>query len=86
MVALSWAGHRVPEIADELGCAAKTVRLWLHRFNETDLTRHHVTDRRQRLGDLQASSRQRCSDASRPYDTSSSADARSTRRRMPSLR
>ncbi|WP_138968254.1 helix-turn-helix domain-containing protein [Streptomyces sp. YIM 121038] len=33
MVQLSWSGQRVPAIADTLGCSAKTVRRWLHRFN-----------------------------------------------------
>src|SRR5687768_15032240 len=33
IVKLSWAGLRVAAIADELGCSAKTVRWWLHRFN-----------------------------------------------------
>ncbi|WP_309248712.1 helix-turn-helix domain-containing protein [Streptomyces sp. MNP-20] len=33
MVRLSWSGQRVPAIADTLGCGAKTVRRWLHRFN-----------------------------------------------------
>ncbi|MFD5696506.1 helix-turn-helix domain-containing protein [Streptomyces lasiicapitis] len=33
MVQLSWSGQRAPAIADTLGCSAKTVRCWLHRFN-----------------------------------------------------
>ena len=33
MVRLSWSGMRVPAVAAELGCSAKTVRRWLHRFN-----------------------------------------------------
>jgi transposase len=37
MVGLSWAGLRVPAIADEVGCGRKTVRRWLHRFNRSGL-------------------------------------------------
>lgn len=37
MVELSWAGQRVPAIADELRCNQKTVRRWLHRFNRLGL-------------------------------------------------
>jgi len=37
MVELSWAGLRVPAIADEVGCGQKTVRRWLHRFNRFGL-------------------------------------------------
>lgn len=37
IVKLSWAGSRVATIADELGCSAKTVRWWLHRFNRLGL-------------------------------------------------
>jgi transposase len=37
MVELSWAGLRVPAIADEVGCGQKTVRRWLHRFNRSGL-------------------------------------------------
>jgi transposase len=37
MVELSWAGLRVPAIADELRCSQKTVRRWLHRFNRFGL-------------------------------------------------
>jgi transposase len=37
MVELSWAGQRVPAIADELRCSSKTVRRWLHRFNRLGL-------------------------------------------------
>ncbi|MFJ2272552.1 helix-turn-helix domain-containing protein [Streptomyces sp. NPDC087849] len=33
IIALSWDGLRVAGIAAELGCHAKTVRWWLHRFN-----------------------------------------------------
>ncbi|MFE9813436.1 helix-turn-helix domain-containing protein [Streptomyces sp. NPDC005548] len=33
IIALSWDDLRVGEIAAELGCHAKTVRWWLHRFN-----------------------------------------------------
>ncbi|MFC9498314.1 helix-turn-helix domain-containing protein [Streptomyces sp. NPDC056982] len=37
MVELSWAGLRVPAIADEVDCGQKTVRRWLHRFNRSGL-------------------------------------------------
>ncbi|MFD4511772.1 helix-turn-helix domain-containing protein [Streptomyces sp. NPDC058457] len=37
MVELSWAGQRVPAIADELRCNPKTVRRWLHRFDRFGL-------------------------------------------------
>ncbi|MEU2956663.1 helix-turn-helix domain-containing protein [Streptomyces xanthochromogenes] len=37
IIALSWDGLRVAAIAAELGCHAKTVRWWLHRFNELGL-------------------------------------------------
>jgi hypothetical protein len=37
MVALSWAGLRVPAIAKELGCHEQTVRRWLVRFNASGL-------------------------------------------------
>jgi transposase len=33
IIELSWAGLRVPAIAQKLGCAAKTVRYRLERFN-----------------------------------------------------
>jgi transposase len=33
IVAASWDGHSVPEIAGQLGCHARTVRSWIHRFN-----------------------------------------------------
>ncbi|MFD4861333.1 helix-turn-helix domain-containing protein [Streptomyces atratus] len=33
IIAPSWDGLRVAGIAAELGCHAKTVRWWLHRFN-----------------------------------------------------
>ncbi|MER6503892.1 helix-turn-helix domain-containing protein [Streptomyces sp. NPDC001455] len=33
IIAPSWDGLRVAGIATELGCHAKTVRWWLHRFN-----------------------------------------------------
>ncbi|MEV7596875.1 helix-turn-helix domain-containing protein [Kitasatospora sp. NPDC089797] len=32
-----WSGVRVAVIAAELGCHAKTVRWWLHRFNALGL-------------------------------------------------
>jgi hypothetical protein len=34
IVGRSWDGQRVAEIATALGCQPKTVRQWLHRFNE----------------------------------------------------
>ncbi|MFE5332508.1 helix-turn-helix domain-containing protein [Embleya sp. NPDC056575] len=34
IVTLSWEGLRVPQVAARAGCDAKTVRRWLHRFNE----------------------------------------------------
>ncbi|MEU0664346.1 helix-turn-helix domain-containing protein [Streptomyces lavendulocolor] len=37
IITLSWEGLRVAAIATELGCHAKTVRWWLHRFNELGL-------------------------------------------------
>ncbi|WP_443043142.1 helix-turn-helix domain-containing protein [Streptomyces malaysiensis] len=37
MIELSWAGVRVPAIAAELACGQKTVRRWLHRFNQSGL-------------------------------------------------
>ncbi|MGW3755346.1 helix-turn-helix domain-containing protein [Streptomyces sp. NPDC005134] len=37
VIALSWDGLRVAVIAAELGCHAKTVRWWLHRFNTMGL-------------------------------------------------
>ncbi|WP_328966335.1 helix-turn-helix domain-containing protein [Streptomyces sp. NBC_00239] len=37
IIALSWDGLRVAAIAAELGCHAKTVRWWLHRFNTLGL-------------------------------------------------
>jgi len=33
MVAASWDGLTVPQIAAELACHEQTVRRWLHRFN-----------------------------------------------------
>jgi transposase len=33
IIALSWDGLAVPEIAAEIGCHENTVRRWLHRFN-----------------------------------------------------
>ncbi|MFD3537869.1 transposase [Streptomyces sp. NPDC058664] len=33
IIAFSWGGRRVATIAAEVGCHAKTVRWWLHRFN-----------------------------------------------------
>ncbi|WP_331773270.1 helix-turn-helix domain-containing protein (plasmid) [Embleya sp. NBC_00888] len=37
IVTLSWEGLRVPQVASRAGCDAKTVRRWLHRFNEQGL-------------------------------------------------
>ncbi|WP_371749986.1 helix-turn-helix domain-containing protein [Streptomyces sp. NBC_01283] len=37
IIVLSWGGVRVPDIAQRLGCHEKTVRKWLHRFNEQGL-------------------------------------------------
>jgi len=37
IITLSWDGHRVPQIAHQLGCHHKTVRRWLHRFNAQGL-------------------------------------------------
>jgi transposase len=34
IVACSWDGERPSQIAAGLGCHPKTVRQWLHRFNE----------------------------------------------------
>ena len=33
IVAASWDGFTVPEIAGQVGCHARTVRSWIHRFN-----------------------------------------------------
>lgn len=33
IVTLSWAGHTVPQIAEQVGCHPRTVRQRLHRFN-----------------------------------------------------
>jgi hypothetical protein len=33
IIVLSWAGLRVPAIADELGCSEEAVRYRLERFN-----------------------------------------------------
>nr|WP_268255569.1 helix-turn-helix domain-containing protein [Streptomyces flavofungini] len=37
IITLSWDGLRVPVIALQLGCHHKTVRKWLHRFNDQGL-------------------------------------------------
>ncbi|MFF7725119.1 helix-turn-helix domain-containing protein [Streptomyces sp. NPDC008001] len=37
IIALSWDGCRVLQIAEQLGCHHKTVRKWLHRFNAAGL-------------------------------------------------
>src|SRR6058998_4341439 len=39
IVALSWDGLAVAEIAAEVGCHQNTVRRWLHRFNAAGLDR-----------------------------------------------
>ncbi|GAB1641441.1 helix-turn-helix domain-containing protein [Krasilnikovia sp. MM14-A1259] len=36
IVALSWTGLAVLQAADDLGCHARTVRSWIHRFNAED--------------------------------------------------
>jgi transposase len=33
IVALSWDGWAVPQIAERAGCSARTARAWIHRFN-----------------------------------------------------
>src|SRR5262249_3116714 len=37
IITLSWAGSHTTAIAAQLGCHAKTVRQWLHRFNAAGL-------------------------------------------------
>ena len=37
IVALSWDGRRVAEIAAQIGCHENKVRRWLHRFNAAGL-------------------------------------------------
>jgi transposase len=37
IITLSWAGLHTTAIATQLGCHAKTVRRWLHRFNAAGL-------------------------------------------------
>jgi transposase len=37
IIALSWEGKRVPQIAATLSCHEKKVRRWLHRFNAAGL-------------------------------------------------
>lgn len=37
IITMSWAGLRVPAIADRLGCHEQTVRRWLVRFNASGL-------------------------------------------------
>ncbi|WP_406290497.1 helix-turn-helix domain-containing protein [Embleya sp. NBC_00896] len=39
IVTPSWEGLRVPQVTARAGCDAKTVRRWLHRFNEQGLDR-----------------------------------------------
>ncbi|WP_344336336.1 helix-turn-helix domain-containing protein [Kitasatospora putterlickiae] len=58
IVALSWSGLRVAGIATEPGCHAKTVRWWLHHFNELDLEGLEdwpVTGRPRRLTEFERS-------------------------------
>ncbi|CAN3977555.1 helix-turn-helix domain-containing protein [Kitasatospora purpeofusca] len=57
-VALSWAGLRVVAIAAELGCRAKVVRWWLHRFNGLGLEGlddRPITGRPRRLTEFERS-------------------------------
>ena len=37
IIALSWDGLDVPEIAAQVGCHENTVRRWLHRFNDSGI-------------------------------------------------
>ncbi len=58
IIALSWDGLRVAAIAGELGCHAKTVRWWLHRFNDLGLEGledRPITGRPRRLTELERS-------------------------------
>jgi transposase len=58
MVAASWDGSTVPQIAEELGCHEQTVRRWLHRFNTAGvdgLADRPGTGRPRRLTELQRS-------------------------------
>ncbi|GAB7042404.1 hypothetical protein JCM9533A_62540 [Catenuloplanes niger JCM 9533] len=50
IVAASWDGRSVPEIAGQVGCHARTVRSWIHRFNARGV---------EGLGDRQRSGRPR---------------------------
>ncbi|MFD8786482.1 helix-turn-helix domain-containing protein [Kitasatospora sp. NPDC059599] len=58
IVALSRAGLRVAGIAADLGCHAKTVRWWLHRFNDLGpegLEDRPITGRPRRLIEFERS-------------------------------
>ncbi|MFD5916739.1 helix-turn-helix domain-containing protein [Kitasatospora sp. NPDC058201] len=58
IVALSWSGLRVAGIAAEPGCHPKTVRWWLHRFNELGpegLEDRPITGRPRRLTEFERS-------------------------------
>ncbi|MGW0760552.1 helix-turn-helix domain-containing protein [Streptomyces sp. NPDC002814] len=37
IIALSWDGLAVPEVAGKLGCSPEKVRRWLHRFNASGI-------------------------------------------------
>ncbi|WP_334028725.1 helix-turn-helix domain-containing protein [Nocardia terpenica] len=63
IVALSWDGLRVRQIADRIGCHAKKVRRWLHRFNAAGVDglgnrpgvgRKRVYQRNRAIGDHRA--------------------------------
>ncbi|MEV0192347.1 helix-turn-helix domain-containing protein [Kitasatospora purpeofusca] len=58
IVEASWKGLRVAVIAAELGCSAKTVRWWLHRFNALGvegLEDRPISGRPRRLGEWERS-------------------------------
>jgi transposase len=38
IVASSWDGWTVPQIAERVGCSARTARAWIHRFNDEGLS------------------------------------------------
>jgi len=38
VVVSSWEGWAVPQIAERVGCSARTARSWIHRFNAEGLT------------------------------------------------
>ena len=37
IVVWSWDGRAVPQIAEQVGCSARTTRAWIHRFNAEGL-------------------------------------------------